>query len=152
MDLSRLDVVSAAEEGAWMEVIEPVTGESLDIRIHFVGADSQRYKNADKRVFNDQMRDRAALSGASATAEKREKAREGMVQLMARCALGWESIERDEHGNEIGTRQTITAGGQELEFSVENLEALLRKYPPLYEQSERFIHRRAHFLSSSPTR
>ena len=148
MDLSGLDVVAAAEAGAKMEVVHPTTGESMDIRITYVGADSQRYKNADKRVFNDQMRDRQALSGNGVTPEKREKAREGMIQLIARCATGWESIERDEAGKETGTKPHILDDGTELEFSVENLEAMLRKYPPLYEQSERFVHRRANFLSS----
>lgn len=138
MDLSKINLEKMAEQGAEMELVHPVTGETLTqddkektpITIKVVGTDSKAYRNKNR----DFQRKRIAKMTKSRTKTiDYTVSDEDACELLAECTVGWSGIEVD---------------GKPLEFSKENANELYMKFNWIREQVDAFIGDRANFFPS----
>jgi len=131
MDLSKLSLTTASEEGVRMELYHPVTEVSFDPPIYFtvVGVDSERYQKAQKDLMNKRLKKAQARNRIrfQATAEELEQ---DNIELLARCILSWENIEWE---------------GEAIKCNFENAKKLL-SVQWIREQVDLFIGDRANFL------
>lgn len=92
MQLDDIRAFSADQErGAWLDLLDPVTGRSTGIRFKLAGPDSETQNRARLRLADD-LSDVADADGR-VSAEARERAR---LDSLARCILDWEISEGDE--------------------------------------------------------
>lgn len=143
MDLSKLDTVSAAAEGATLHLKHPVTGvplldESLKsdehpdgapVTITLLGVDSPEYQALDRRLRNRRLAE-TGRRGAQVklTAEQIDNE---AVQMLAALTVGW---------------QNVGFGETKLEFSREAAASLYKKVPWIREQVDEFVADRGNFL------
>ena len=126
-DFTKLDFAAKAEEGAVMQVKNPLTGEALGATITLIGTDSKAFRDLAKQ---------RATAALKRTKEEQESfdVDASSVELLAKCTLAWSGIEE---------------GGKSVEFSQENAVKMYSKYHWLKEQVDRFIGDRANFLPSA---
>lgn len=89
MDLS--EIISNAEDqdrGRELEVVDPVTGVPVGIRLRLAGPDSATQHRAQLKLY-DELAEMAGPDGR-VSAENRERAR---IACLARCVLGWDILE-----------------------------------------------------------
>ena len=124
-DLSKIDVVNAANQGAEVEIMHPVSGVSLGITIRVAGTDSVTHRNAQREITNRRLRNKQKNT---ITVEAIE---EEALSVLAKCTLGWSGLED---------------GGKPLEFNEANARMIYEKYPFVKEQVETFMLERGNFL------
>lgn len=122
MDLQNFDLASKADEGIWVTIRNPITGEDTDAKIKLAGKDSQLFR---KLVF--QALDKRARKNTVTTAEE---AADDTLRVVAKCVLAWEGI---------------SEGGQPLKLDANGDVArqLFRKYTWLFEQVQEGMAARA---------
>lgn len=134
MDLSKIDLASAAEQGATMQLKHPVNGQLLfdgegdhkkAITITLAGRDSERFQRAYRSIQNRRLGRR---NKEKQTVEQFENE---TIELLARATLGW---------------QHITLEGAPLEFSEQNARRLYERLPWVREQIDEFIEDRQNFF------
>lgn len=123
-DLSTLNTAENAEEGAWLELEHPSSGEPLGIHIKLVGVDSKTYnkqlrKQQDKRL-------KKQFKNISAQELENES-----IELLVACTLDWEGVIFEENA---------------LECNKENVRWLYKNFKWIREACDDFIGERAHFL------
>jgi len=126
MDLAKLDTLSPANEGVWMELEHPVTGEPLGIKIKVAGVDSDYYRKEMRRQQNKRLKKGIRTISA-------EELENEVIELLVACTLDWEGIEYE---------------GKVLECNKENARMIYKKFPWIREQVDNFINDRANFLKS----
>ena len=126
MDLAKLDILSPANEGVWMELEHPVTGEPLGIKIKVAGVDSDYYRKEMRRQQNKRLKKGIRTISA-------EELENEVIELLVACTLDWEGIEYE---------------GKVLECNKENARMIYKKFPWIREQVDNFINDRANFLKS----
>ena len=137
MDLAQFDTVTAAEAGAFMQLLHPSTGISLvddnqkPIGITFAGADSERARRYTRKAQNRRL-SLAPQRRGKVTAEEIED--EGLG-LIAACALSW----------------NVVIDGATPDCTPDNVRAFLKRFPAFREQADTFIGERANFLKDSPS-
>lgn len=132
MDLKQLNPKEAADEGRWMNVIHPVTGEwDGEMRIKLAGADSQRFVRAS-RDLQDRRLQRLVNKGAQAIKSK-EMERRG-IELLAAVTLEWEHIDWD---------------GVPLPCNFDSAVRLYTELSWLKEQVDQFVGDRKNYLSAA---
>lgn len=105
MDFSKgFDLRIAAEKGAWLQLVDPVTGEELGVvdekpcRIQVRGADSMAYEEAVARTVSLRSKDAAPKKGRVSAGQLLEAAarnEEMQAEELAAITIGWENIEWD---------------------------------------------------------
>lgn len=128
LDLSSLDTKEASEKGAVLEVLHPIEGTPLGIKITLAGADSDIYRTAWRKMV-DKMSQRQRPGQRLNFAFKDQD--EGDLDVQATCTLAWEGVLVD---------------GQEIACSKENAKELYRRFPWIREQVVSFMGDRANFL------
>lgn len=126
MDLKTLDITSPANEGVWMDIEHPITGEVLDIKIKVAGIDSNIYR----KKLREQQNKRIRKGFKNITAEELEAE---AIELLVACTLDWKGVEYE---------------GQELECNPENIRKIYKEFPWIREQVDLFINDRANFLKN----
>jgi len=126
MDLTQFDVVSPANEGVWMNLEHPVTGEPLDVRIKLAGIDSDYYKKELRKQQNKKFKKGFRKLSA-------EELEADTIELLVACTLDWEGVELE---------------GQALECNPENVRKIYKRFPWIKEQVDNFINDRANFLKN----
>ena len=126
MDLTQFDVVSPANEGVWMNLEHPVTGEPLDVRIKLAGIDSDYYKKELRKQQNKKFKKGFRKLSA-------EELEADTIELLVACTLDWEGVELE---------------GQALECNPENVRKIYKRFPWIREQVDNFINDRANFLKN----
>ncbi len=102
MQLDDIVAFSADQDrGAWFELVDPITGQPIQIRLKVAGPDSTVQNRARLRLADD-LADVADAEGR-VSAEARERCR---IDSLARCILDWECAEGGEpipmsHGNVV---------------------------------------------------
>ena len=126
-DFTKLDFAAKAEEGAVMQVKNPLTGEALGATITLIGTDS--------KAFRDLAKQRATAT-LKRTKEEQENydSDDEMSVMLSKCTLAWSGVEE---------------GVEAVEFSQENALMMYRKYRWLRDQVDQFIGDRANFLPSA---
>ena len=126
MDLTQFDVVSPANEGVWMNLEHPVTGEPLEVKIKLAGVDSDYYKKELRRQQNKRFKKGFRKMNA-------EELESETIELLVACTLDWEGVELE---------------GQTLECNPENVRKIYKQFPWIKEQVDNFINDRANFLKN----
>jgi len=140
LDLSTLDISSASESGAVMQVTHPVSGAVLTfgdgkpVSLTLAGADSERFRRAQRAATNRKLRANQAGRRVQLSAEELEN---DALEMIVAATIGWQGI-------------SIGADG-DLPFTIDNARAIYKKLPWLREQADAFISDRANFLKASPS-
>lgn len=116
--LDSLYTVDAHEEGAWLDVLDPRTGEKHGLRLHLVGEDSDTYAQARADAIDRRMKNKSEKLSVS-------ELRDETVEIVVACTKGWDGV--DEKFTRAAARE------------------LYRKSPPVFEQVDKFIHSRSEF-------
>ena len=127
MDLKDLDVVAAANRGADVELVHPITREPLDATITILGRDSDEYRAAisEQARKRAQSRNKGAISFAEAD--------DGAMEILVACTIGWDGI---------------VENGDPIQFSLAEARRIYKKYPWIREQVDEALADRALFLPS----
>lgn len=127
-DFASRDVAAKAEQGAELEVLDPVTGEAVGVYITLAGADSAVHRKAltaaSKRRLNGQK-------GFRNKGWDPEKMQEESIEILATCTLSWKGVLVD---------------GAPLPCSRDNAIKMYTRFPWLREQVEAFISDRSEYL------
>ena len=126
MELTQFDVVSPANEGVWMNLEHPVTGEPLEVKIKLAGIDSDYYKKELRRQQNKRFKKGFRKMNA-------EELESETIELLVACTLDWDGVELE---------------GQALECNPENVRKVYKQFPWIKEQVDNFINDRANFLKN----
>jgi len=126
MDLKNLNVVDVANQGEWLELEHPVTGEPLGVRIKLAGIDSDYYKKEMRRQQNRRLK--KGIRNISA-----EELEAETISLLVACTLEWENVEYD---------------GTPLECNAENVRKIYKEFSWIREQVDVFINNRGNFIKN----
>ena len=131
MDLNSLDVVKRAEDGEWMDLLDPVTGQALideetkeTVSIQLAGADSKRFRRAQHETAQRRKNRRGEVSPEEADAT--------VVDWLLSVTLSWRHI----------------VVGESLPFSEQNARTLYTRFPWIREQVSTFIQDRKNYLGN----
>ena len=128
MDLAELDLTKAANVGAWVDILHPVTGEALDIKILVIGKDSDKFRELEEK------HQRESLEAAKRTQKLEDRIAAAKAQgeaLLVACTVQWQHVELD---------------GVELDCTPENVRKVYSRFTWLRDQVDVAIGTRANFL------
>jgi hypothetical protein len=136
VDLSKLDTTVAAEEGAELQLRNPIDDSVLrdeksgdPVVIMVVGTDSKEYMRVTHAIQNRRLGKRLGKgSRPKMTAEELEA---DALELLVASTKGWKHIVVD---------------GAELAYSEKNVRTLYQRFPWIKEQVDEFIADRTNFL------
>ena len=150
MDLSatRFDLRSAAEKGAWLQLVDPVSGEDLGdkddegkmiqpCRIRVRGADSMAYEEAVARTVAMRSKKTPPKKGRVSANQLLEAAGENegiQAEELAAITLGWENIQWQ---------------GEDFPHSHENAVKLYSEHRWIREQVIEFFGDRSSFTGNA---
>ncbi len=127
-DFATRDVAAKAEAGAELDVLDPVTGESVGVTITLAGADSAVHRKATATISKRRM---ASMKGFRNKGFDPEKLDAESVEVLAACTLGWRGVVVD---------------GAPLPCSRDNAIMLYTRFPWLREQVDQFVSDRSAYL------
>jgi len=132
MDFSTIDLAKASDKGAECHLNDPVYGTPLytedgkKVTITVLGRDSKAFREALSMVS-----EREVTKNTPDTAEA------NAIDILVECITGWDNI--------IWNKEP-------LEFTEENVRMFLTKFPPIRQQLDAFLSKRANFFKSSKTK
>lgn len=124
LDLATLNTTPSAEEGSWLELEHPVTGEPLDIHIKLAGTDSDHYQKQLRK-----QQDKRLKKGFRKT--KSEELENEGIELLVACTLEWKNVVHED---------------QELQCDAANVRWLYKNYKWIKEAVDEFVGDRSNFL------
>ena len=123
-DLGELDSArERAESGVEIDIIHPVNGKPLGIKVRVLSFDSEKYRNTDRKLTNDRLRrQKQIMTADDLDAESLTRA----------CALvaGWSGV---------------VLNGQKLDCVSGNIRTVFTKFPFIREQVVGAASNRANF-------
>lgn len=127
-DFASRDVAAKAEEGAELEVLDPVTGESVGVFITLAGADSSVHRKTMAMIAKRRINGAKGFRNKGYDPEKFEAE---SIEVLAACTLAWKGVVVD---------------GSSLPCSRDNAVRLYTRFPWLREQVEQFVSDRTEYL------
>ena len=124
-DFATRDCATRAEQGAELEVTDPLTGESVGGFITLAGADSSTYRHVSNMLVRRRLK-----NGGRAVLDP-DKLREESIEILAACTLSWKGV---------------IVEGKSLPCTRENAVMLYTRFPWLKEQAEAFVADRASYF------
>lgn len=134
MDLSKLDLEAAADQGATLQLRHPVTEEVLTqddgtpITITVLGSESKKFQ----RAMDAFERSRSGRKQKPMARAERQRA---AAAMLAEVTVGWQGIIWD---------------GEELPCTKENAKMLYFERPFIREQVDEFVGDMGNFLKEQP--
>jgi hypothetical protein len=134
MDLTKLEIASASDEGTRMEIYHPVTEQSFEppIYIWVAGIDSKVWRKASMALQNKRLK-KMVQKGRVKLTSTAEEIENDNVELLASCTLKWENIEWE---------------GKKLDCNFDNAKMVYLKIAWIREAVDAFIGDRSNFLTS----
>lgn len=129
MDLAQLDLTAAANAGAWVDMLHPVTGNALGIRIKVLGKDSDAFRELEEKHQREAIE---AAKLRKRPADPIAAAKEHGEAMLVACTVAWEGVELD---------------GVALECTPANVKAVYHRFGWLRDQVDLAIGSRANFLA-----
>jgi len=129
MDLASLDLTKASNEGAWITLKHPATGEDLSGKIKIVGKDSTKFTQLSEEFKRKTLED---MKSSKTMAQRLENAQEQSDSILVACTLDWEGMMLD---------------GKDLEFTESNVKMVYNRFNWIKEQIDVAIADRANFLT-----
>jgi hypothetical protein len=145
MDLLQLDMNAAANAGAWIDILHPVTGAPVGIQVQVLGTDSDQF-NALMDRFNRERFEAAKRQRAASEVEAERRARDLMT--IVACTKNWRHRPADAPEGEEVWVTGILMDGQILLYTAENAHRVYT-HPGLRwlrDQVDIAIANRANFL------
>lgn len=128
MDLAKLDLTKASNEGAWYTLKHPATGEELSGRIKIIGKDSTKFTQLSEEFKRKALED---MKSTKTMAQRMESAQEQSDAILVACTIDWDGMMLD---------------GQDLAFSESNVKMIYARFPWIKEQIDTAIADRSNFL------
>lgn len=135
MDLNSLNTKVAAEEGAKLSLVHPATGEVLTdektgkaLTITLAGVDSDRYREADRRITDKRLATTQAGRKVSLTHKSLES---DQLERLVAATISWDGV---------------GLGAETLECTPDNVRKIYKELLWIREQVEAFVNDRANFL------
>jgi hypothetical protein len=125
MEFNDLLTSEAHEEGAEINIVNPVTGKPTDAYIKVMGIDSVAFQSSQRKKRNKMI---AMLSEKKALDETYEI--DSDISALASITIGWRGIEQN---------------GEAMKFTPKACEELYRKSPGLRQQVDAFVGDRRNF-------
>lgn len=129
MDLASLDLTKASNDGAWITLKHPATGEELSGRIKIVGKDSTKFTQLSEEFKRKTLDD---MKANKTMAQRMENAQEQSDAILVSCTLDWDGMMLD---------------GKDLPFSEANVKMVYSRFNWIKEQIDVAIADRANFLT-----
>lgn len=129
MDLRSVDTSNLDDDGVWMTVTHPVTGDDTDMRIKLLSVNSETYRDAENKILGKRY-NRPTGTKVDPTDLKAQQAK-----LYATATLAWENVVLD---------------GKEYPCNANNAYLLYQNsgYSWLRKQVDAFIGTEANFLET----
>ena len=130
MDLKKYNLTERADNGATLDLVDPITGETLEgVTFMLLGTDSAAYREHTRGIQRARIAKLAKSRSKSLdlSVSEREEA-----ETLAVCTIGWEGIKYGE---------------VELEYSHDAAVQLYLNHPWIKDQVDAFIGDRANFLA-----
>jgi hypothetical protein len=128
MDLAKLDLTKASNEGAWYTLKHPATGEELSGKIKIIGKDSTKFTQLSEEFKRKALED---MKSAKTMAQRMESAQEQSDAILAACTIDWEGMMLD---------------GKDLPFTEANVKMIYSRFTWIKEQIDTAIADRSNFL------
>lgn len=129
MDLASLDLTKASNDGAWITLKHPATGEELSGKIKVVGKDSTKFTQLSEEFKRKTLDD---MKANKTMAQRMENAQEQSDAIIVACTLDWDGMMLD---------------GKDLPFSEANVKMVYSRFNWIKEQIDVAIADRANFLT-----
>ncbi len=129
MDLASLDLTKASNDGAWITLKHPATGEDLSGKIKVVGKDSTKFIQLSEEFRRKTMED---MKSNKTMAQKMESAQAQSDAILVACTVDWDGMMLD---------------GKDLPFSEQNVKMVYERFGWIKEQIDTAIADRANFLT-----
>jgi hypothetical protein len=139
MDLESFATRSKAEEGAPMEVRNPVTQEPLlqddgqPVTITLAGSDSDRFQRVQRHNLNRRLKNSGRRGNVTLTAEELDAEK---IETLVACTISWSGIQRR---------------GAPIDCTPDNARSVYKDFPWVREQADEFVNDRVNFLKASST-
>lgn len=128
MDLNKLDLTKASNDGVWITLKHPASDENLPMKIKVIGKDSDKFIKLSEDFRRSTLEDMKA----NKTMEQRiETSKEYGDKLLIACTLEWQGIELD---------------GKKLDCTPENVKMVYQRFSWIKEQIDTAIADRANFI------
>lgn len=131
LDLNTLDFETSADAGARLDLYHPTTNAPTGAWLQLLGADSDVYRSAQRKLLRQRLKQIAKTRRAALTPEELE---EEALDLLVVATTGFGGF---------------TSSGTPVEFSADAVRALYKRHNWIREQAEEFISDRANFLPKS---
>lgn len=128
MDLSKLDLTASANQGAWITLKHPATGEDLSAKIKVVGKDSTKFQQLTEEFRRKTLEDMKSNKNMQ---QRMESAQEHSDAVLVACTLDW---------------QDVMLEGEVLPFTPSNVEMVYKRFGWIKEQIDTAIADRSNFL------
>ena len=149
IDVLDFDTEAKSSEGVELEILEPVNNNPTGIMITVVGKDSTHARSYLKDVANDALRRDAKRQARGKKEEVKtvDQLQDQNLSFLAACTTSWRLLDRDDDSN--STTNTIVLGGEELQFTKENIKKLYKKCPWIAPQVDEWIGDYSNFIKDS---
>jgi len=129
MDLASLDLTKASNDGAWITLKHPATGEELSGRIKIVGKDSTKFTQLSEEFKRKALED---MKSSKTMAQRMDNAQEQSDAILVACTIDWDGMMLD---------------GEDLPFTEANVKMVYKRFTWIKEQVDVAIADRANFLT-----
>lgn len=128
MDLNKLDLSKASNEGAWITLKHPASNEDLPMKIKVVGKDSDKFIQLSEEFRRSTLEDMKANKSVE---QRIETSKQYGDNLLVACTLEWKGIELD---------------GKKLDCTQDNVKLVYQRFGWIKEQIDTAIADRANFI------
>lgn len=142
MDISKLDIVGASNNGFDIDILHPLTGEQTGIKIRVVGAMSTNYKD-DMALLFAELEEFTDANKVDDKASKKEQVKAKLLiekfddqltaKFLAKYTKGWQGIEEN---------------GKPLQFTEAEAERVYLNYPIIKGQVQKGMMTVANFIKA----
>lgn len=142
MDISKINIIKAANEGIDVDIVNPATGEKTDLKIKVTGAMSTAYKDdmilllADIEDFKEQNKpdDKASRKVKAEYEIKLNKFDDELTaKFLAKYTIDWSGMEEN---------------GKPVKFSTKEAERIYYEYPIIRGQVQKAMMDISNFIKA----
>jgi hypothetical protein len=131
MKFSDLLTQDLHDQGAEMNVIDPMTDKHTDLFITVAGMDSKLWQKLQKTLYRKLLEARDKALGDGLAFDVEDFADIPASERLARATIGWRGFTDDD--------------GKDMPFSYEKCEELYTKAPSVCQQVNEFLGNRGNF-------
>lgn len=128
MDLNKLDLTKASNEGTWYTLKHPVSNEDLPMKIKIIGKDSEKFIKLSEDFRRSTLED---MKANKTTEQRIQTSKDYGDTLLISCTTDWQGIELD---------------GKKLECNPDNIKLIYQRFGWIKEQIDTAIADRANFI------